>query len=62
MPLVIQELVITTTVSDPATSANGVAQSGGSASGLPTDADARQALLTECVEEVMRILREKAER
>jgi hypothetical protein len=58
MPLVIQELVITTTVSDAPPPGTGSSPP----TAPPADLDARQALVADCVEEVMRILREKAER
>lgn len=59
MPVIIQEIVITATVDS---STGGGTASTGAANGPPTDADARQTLVQECVEEVMRILREKSER
>lgn len=62
MPVIIQEIVITATVDSSTGTAGGGATSAGVANSPPTDADARQALVQECVDEVMRILREKAER
>ncbi len=61
MPVVIQEIVITANVdsASPAPVGPTGASSGGTSG---TDADARQSIVADCVEEVMRTLREKAER
>lgn len=62
MPVVIQEIIITATV-DPSGGTTGSGKSdAGKAHGPLASATDRQALVQECAEEVMRILREKAER
>ena len=60
MPVIIQEIVITATV-DTSTGETSPGKTGAGKAHGPPPAD-RQALVQECVEEVMRILREKAER
>lgn len=63
MPVVIQEIVITANVDSASPALGGPTGAGsGSTGGIPTDADARQSIVADCVEEVMRILREKGER
>lgn len=62
MPVLIQEIIITATVGAPAGENGTGKRSEGKAHGPPASAADRQALVQECVEEVMRILREKAER
>jgi|GEM_PF-5639093 len=62
MPVVIQEIVITANVDSASPAPTTPTPSSGGAGGVPTDVEARQALVADCVEEVMRMLREKAER
>lgn len=62
MPVLIQELIITATVDSSTDASSKGATGAGNAHGPPASATDRQALVQECVEEVMRVLREKAER
>jgi hypothetical protein len=54
MPLVVDEVVISVEVAAPA--------AGGAAASSPPSAEERQALVHECVERVLDILRQKEER
>jgi Family of unknown function (DUF5908) len=63
MPVIINEIQITTVVGD--TSANAAPEEGTSvpaAAGNAGDAIDRRQIVAECIEEVMRILKEKQER
>lgn len=58
MPIMIKELHIRVSVSAPATSR----PAGAPGPGPGTDGEARQALVAECVEQVLQVLHDKRER
>jgi Family of unknown function (DUF5908) len=63
MPLVIDEVVISVEVAEQGGGAGGGgAEGGGGGAGAPAAGEDRQALVAECVERVLEVLREREER